>query len=120
MLWGLNSRLDNLQAAILNLNLKHYDRQIARRREIAAPISPAPRSLSELRLPPGPDDDPGHFDIFQNYEIEPERRDALKAFLARAGRRHAHPMGRQAGASVLETGLSRNDCPYAMNSSPAC
>jgi dTDP-4-amino-4,6-dideoxygalactose transaminase len=36
-------------------------------------------------LPPAPDSDPDHFDIFQNYEIESERRDALRAHLDRDG-----------------------------------
>ncbi len=34
-----------------------------------------------MQLPPGPDDDSEHFDVFQNYEIEAERRDELRAFL---------------------------------------
>jgi dTDP-4-amino-4,6-dideoxygalactose transaminase len=38
-----------------------------------------------LTLPPGPDDDPDHFDVYQNYEIEAENRDALKGYLARHG-----------------------------------
>jgi len=33
--WGINSRLDNLQAAILNVKLKYLDKVIARREEIA-------------------------------------------------------------------------------------
>ena len=37
--------------------------------------------LAELLLPPGPDGDPDHFDVFQNYEIEAERRDDLRAYL---------------------------------------
>ncbi|MFZ1936103.1 MAG: DegT/DnrJ/EryC1/StrS family aminotransferase [Thermoguttaceae bacterium] len=85
VLWGLNSRLDNLQAAILNFNLRRYDRQIARRREIAARYRSRLGGLAQLRLPPGPDDDPDHFDIFQNYEIEADRRDDLRAFLKQRG-----------------------------------
>ena len=33
--WGLNSRLDNMQAAILNYKLEQYDKEVARRRQIA-------------------------------------------------------------------------------------
>ena len=41
--------------------------------------------IEGLRLPPGPDDDPEHFDVFQNYEIEARDRDRLKAHLAGNG-----------------------------------
>lgn len=79
--WCMNSRLDNLQAAILNHKLKTYDQAIARRREIAAMYDGQLTSLAELRLPPAPENDTDHFDIFQNYEIEAQRRDELRDFL---------------------------------------
>ncbi len=84
VLWGLNSRLDNLQAAILNHRLKDYDRVVARRRQIAARYQRHLGPLAQVRLPPPPDDG-DHFDIFQNYEIESERRDALQEFLRERG-----------------------------------
>jgi dTDP-4-amino-4,6-dideoxygalactose transaminase len=37
--------------------------------------------VPEVTLPPAPDSDPDHFDIYQNYEIEAERRDNLKQHL---------------------------------------
>lgn len=83
--WGYNSRLDNVQAAILRIKLKRYDQYIGRRREVAALYQQRLGSLSALLLPPAPDADPDHFDIFQNYEIEAERRDALRAFLEERG-----------------------------------
>jgi dTDP-4-amino-4,6-dideoxygalactose transaminase len=85
VLWGLNSRLDNLQAAILDANLKRYDAQIARRRDIARRYRARLGNLAEVRLPPGPDDDAEHFDIFQNYEIEAQRRDQLREHLKSRG-----------------------------------
>ena len=83
--WCLNSRLDNLQAAILDHKLKSYNDAIARRRQIARLYQQQLSDLAEVRLPVGPDDDPERFDIFQNYEIEAERRDELKAHLAEYG-----------------------------------
>jgi dTDP-4-amino-4,6-dideoxygalactose transaminase len=83
--WGLNSRLDNLQAAILNLQLKKYDSIICRRREIATLYAQRLKEVSELVLPPAPDSDPEHFDIYQNYEVEAERRDELKEHLSNRG-----------------------------------
>jgi len=85
VMWGLNSRLDNLQAAILNHKLKTYEQTIARRREIALMYHEAIASIKELRLPPPPDSDPDHFDIFQNYEIEAANRDELRAHLREKG-----------------------------------
>lgn len=79
--WGLNSRLDNLQAAWLGFQFKYYDETVARRRKIAARYQQHLAGLSALALPPAPHSDPRHFDVYQNYEIEAERRDALKAFL---------------------------------------
>jgi dTDP-4-amino-4,6-dideoxygalactose transaminase len=79
--WGLNSRLDNLQAAILDFRLASYPQAIERRRKLAGLYRDRLQTVREVRLPPGPGDDPKHFDIFQNYEIEAPRRDDLRAFL---------------------------------------
>lgn len=79
--WGLNSRLDNLQAAILDFRLASYDTAVARRRELAGLYRGGLQAIPHLQLPPGPNNDSDHFDVFQNYEIEAERRDELRAFL---------------------------------------
>jgi len=83
--WGLNTRLDNLQAAILDFKLARYDQEIARRREIATQYQQLLGDMQELFLPPAPNSDPDHFDIFQNYEIEAERRDDLRVYLKEYG-----------------------------------
>ncbi len=83
--WGLNSRLDNLQAAILDARLKNYPAVIERRRAIARLYRSRLESLEELTLPPGPDGDAEHFDIYQNYEIEAARRNELQAHLKSSG-----------------------------------
>jgi len=85
VMWGLNTRLDNLQAAILDYKLKDYANEIGRRREIAALYQERLGDVKELLLPPAPDSDPDHFDIYQNYEIEAERRDELRAYLKEHG-----------------------------------
>jgi dTDP-4-amino-4,6-dideoxygalactose transaminase len=82
--WGLNSRLDNLQAAILDFRLAAYDTTIERRRVLAGVYQDRLRTIEHLKLPPGLDHrehDRDHFDVFQNYEIEAERRDQLRGFL---------------------------------------
>ncbi|MBL8210461.1 MAG: DegT/DnrJ/EryC1/StrS family aminotransferase [Bryobacterales bacterium] len=83
--WGLNSRLDNLQAALLDLQFRDYDSVIARRRHLAGLYHECLSDVPELALPPAPASDPDHFDIFQNYEIEATRRDELKAYLKEHG-----------------------------------
>jgi dTDP-4-amino-4,6-dideoxygalactose transaminase len=83
--WGLNSRLDNLHAAILNVKFERFDAEIERRREIARMYREAFEELDDMVLPPGPDGDPDHFDVYQNYEVEAGQRDALRAHLERDG-----------------------------------
>jgi dTDP-4-amino-4,6-dideoxygalactose transaminase len=83
--WGGNSRLDNLQAAILDHRLNRYDHAIERRRASARRYRAGLHKLDELVLPPGPDRDSDHFDIFQNYEIEAMDRDDLREHLTSSG-----------------------------------
>lgn len=82
--WGRNSRMDNLQAAIMLVKMKIYEGEITRRRELAARYHRGLRDLAEVILPPAPDNGP-HFDIFQNYEIETDRREELCTHLAANG-----------------------------------
>ncbi len=83
--WGTNSRLDNVQAAVLLHKFKTYDKDVERRREIAGKYDNALSGINDITLPPGPDGDPRHFDVYQNYEIEAGRRDALRQFLTDNG-----------------------------------
>jgi len=83
--WGVNSRLDNLQAAVLLAKLKHYPKEIARRREIARIYNDRLQNIEYLSLPPGPDEKGSHFDIYQNYEIEAENREGLRQYLKEHG-----------------------------------
>ncbi len=80
--WGRNSRLDNLQAAILSHKLKTYKKVIERRREVAQMYQDRLSDLSELQLPPGPSNTSDHFDVYQNYEITTDKRDDLKMYLS--------------------------------------
>ena len=85
VMWGRNSRLDNLHAAILDYKLARYEQEVNRRREIAGIYQERLEGLPELKLPPGPEADSDHFDVFQNYEVEAERRDELRAYLGENG-----------------------------------
>lgn len=94
--WGLNSRLDNLQAAILDQRLACYGETITRRRALAAIYQERLEGLEELTLPPAPHADADHFDVYQNYEIEAARRDQLRQWLAARGVGTALPWGGRA------------------------
>ena len=83
--WGLNSRLDNLQAAVLRVKLRHFSKDIQRRREIATLYSTGLGDLEEIQLPPPPGSESDHFDIFQNYEMQADSRDELQPFLQNRG-----------------------------------
>jgi len=83
--WGTNSRLDNIQAAILNVKLKTFKKDMERRRDIATLYNQALRKIDDLVLPPSPDEDEKHYDIYQNYELESGYRDELKSSLAECG-----------------------------------
>lgn len=83
--WGYNSRLDNLQAAILNSKMKTFPADIEHRRRVAAMYQAGLGDLQDLTLPPAPDADPRHFDVYQNYELEANRRDELRSHLESRG-----------------------------------
>ena len=83
--FGHNGRLDNVQAAILSAKLDRYDETLARRRAIATLYQTRLGEVSQLLLPPAPGSDPRRFDIFQNYEIQVEDREGLRAWLGDRG-----------------------------------
>jgi len=83
--WGRNSRLDNLQAAILSNNFQKYDLVIKRRREIADIYNTELKQLEELQLPPAPVENAENFDVYQNYELQANNRDQLKKELSNKG-----------------------------------
>ena len=78
--WGFNSRLDNLQAAILSAKFKKYDEIVSKRRHLASLYIKYLSEVDEISLPPMDDD--GHFDVFQNFEIRAHKRDELIAYLS--------------------------------------
>jgi dTDP-4-amino-4,6-dideoxygalactose transaminase len=80
-LHGYNSRLDELQAAILRMKLPHLQAGNARRAEIAARYR---AGLADLPLE-HPEVQPGSTHIFHVYAVLSDRRDELQAHLAANG-----------------------------------
>jgi dTDP-4-amino-4,6-dideoxygalactose transaminase len=100
--WGFNSRLDNLQAAILNSKLPKLAENIRQRREIAKIYISGLSDIQELALPDGPSETSEYFDSFQNFEVEAEKRDELREYLKANGIGTILPW---AGKAVHQFGL---------------
>jgi len=83
--FGFNSRLDNLQAAFLNIKFKYLLQWIQRRREIARLYQEGLTGVFQIKLPPAPDSDARYFDTYQNYVLKAENRDELFSFLKEKG-----------------------------------
>jgi dTDP-4-amino-4,6-dideoxygalactose transaminase len=112
VMWGFNSRLDNLQAAILDFKLTYYNEEITRRRKIALIYQERLGHLAQLFLPPSPNSNPDYFDVFQNYEIEAERRDELKQYLKEFGVGTLVQWSGQPVHSITSLGFSGKGLPY--------
>ena len=76
---GRNSRLDEIQAAVLSVKLKHLDEDNARRRKVAAFYYENLSSIPDLTLPERLPDDQNAYHLFP---ILFKRRNELQRFLA--------------------------------------
>ena len=110
-IWGFNSRLDNLQAAILSFFFDKYNSTIDRRRKIASHYHGRLKDITELTLPPAPNSNKNNFDIYQNYEIEANKRDELKVFLSDNGIGTLIQWGGKAVNEFKDLGFSQS-LPY--------
>lgn len=82
---GTNSKMDDIQAAVLLAKLPELEREIARRGELAAAYRERLADVPGiLRLPEVVDRGPGSASAFYVHLIEVERRDELVEWLARA------------------------------------
>ncbi len=83
--YGFTSRLDNLQAAILNVKLKYVPKWIQRRREIASLYDKGLSNIPSVKLPPSPALNDRFFDVYQNYVLRVSERDKLALYLEEKG-----------------------------------
>ncbi|MCK5044595.1 DegT/DnrJ/EryC1/StrS family aminotransferase [Candidatus Parcubacteria bacterium] len=81
--YGFTSRLDNLQAAVLSIRLRCLPENIRKRREIAEIYNNKLADVTEIKLPPAPNDE--YFDVYQNYVLKAQKRDELFAYLKENG-----------------------------------
>lgn len=77
---GYTALLDNVQAAVLDVKLRHLPSWINHRRKIASLYQKGLRDINGLQLPHfGNESD--HFDSYQNYVIRTVQRDELRQHL---------------------------------------
>ena len=74
--WSMNSRLDAIQAAILNVKLNHLDDWTARRRHFADLYR---KHLADMVIVPS--DKPYEKAVYHTFIIQTSHRDALKEYL---------------------------------------
>jgi dTDP-4-amino-4,6-dideoxygalactose transaminase len=77
---GVNSRLDEIQAAVLNVKLMYIDSENEERRHIAKYYQQHIRN-SMIRLPAMPGDEKEH--VWHLYVLSTEKRDALQQLLSK-------------------------------------
>jgi dTDP-4-amino-4,6-dideoxygalactose transaminase len=76
---GINSRMDGLQGAVLNVKLRHLPNWTAARREVAAQYDRLLKGVGDIVMPKiAPDRD----HVYHLYVIRTEQRDQLKKHLA--------------------------------------
>ena len=80
--WSHNSRLDDLQAAILLVKLRHLKRWTECRRRNASYYQEHVSGLPEIRVPK---DRPIENSVYHTFVIQAHRRDELREFLSERG-----------------------------------
>lgn len=81
--YGFTNRLDNIQAAILNVKLNYVSAWIERRRRFASMYDRGLADVSGVKLPIGSGGP--YKDIYQNYVLRAQRRDELAKWLTEKG-----------------------------------
>ncbi|MDH7564231.1 MAG: DegT/DnrJ/EryC1/StrS family aminotransferase [Candidatus Bathyarchaeota archaeon] len=85
LFYGINSRLDNVQAAILNVKFRYLNKWIERRRKLAQLYHRRLSNIPDLKLPPPPSNNGHFYDVYQNYVIRSKKRDQLVTHLRESG-----------------------------------
>lgn len=106
--WGFNSRLDSLQAALLNIKLDHLAGWTQERRETAAFYRDNLREIVECPL-----DAPHEQSVYHTFVIRADRRDELQRFLLEAGieTKVHYPIPIHLQPAARDLGYKRGDLP---------
>jgi len=79
-IWGYNSRLDTIQAAILNVKFKYHDERIEKRRRNAKIYNEELKDFVRV-----PVEKPNEKCVYHTYIIQTDKRDELKSYLETKG-----------------------------------
>jgi dTDP-4-amino-4,6-dideoxygalactose transaminase len=111
-LLGANSRLDEIQAAILRTKLPYLDAWNDRRRTLAAHYNSGLADFEDLVLPPAPGD-AEH--VYLLFAVRSPLRDALRDYLAgaRVTTSVHYPLGVHQQKAFAYLGYEQGSCPHA-------
>jgi dTDP-4-amino-4,6-dideoxygalactose transaminase len=106
---GVNSRLDDLQAAVLQVKLRHLDEWNLRRQSLSRLYDELLEGC-DLELPVVPE---CAVHVFHQYVIRSKRRDQLRAFLAERSIRTAihYPVPVHLQPAFKDLGYGKGDFP---------
>jgi dTDP-4-amino-4,6-dideoxygalactose transaminase len=107
---GINSRLDEIHAAILRVKLKHLDAWTEARRRNAERYNAALRGVAGIVMP-SVSPDARH--VFHQYTVRARERDGLRAFLKDRGVASAvyYPIPLHLQRALRHLGHSEGDFP---------
>lgn len=112
--FSFNCRLDEMQAAMLRVQLLHLEEWTEERRKMAKWYNEALRSVATV-----PDEGPNEYCVYQTYMIQVPKRDELLAYLEKKGiEAKVHypiPIHMQKASEYL--GYSENSFPETMRAS---
>lgn len=110
---GYNSRLDSIQAAILNVKLKYLNEWTQKRRQVASIYNEEFKNLGLDEMLQCPEVVEGH--VFHQYAIQVDRRDELAAYLKGRGIATAvyYPLPLHLQECFRDLGYQEGDLPVA-------
>ncbi len=109
---GLNSRLDSVQAAVLNIKLKYLEDYTAARQKAAALYDTLLKAIPQIKIPTRA---PFSSHVFHQYTIQVKDRDQLQAFLKEKGipTMIYYPLPTHLQKGYTQLGYSQGDLPLS-------
>ncbi|MBN2349843.1 MAG: DegT/DnrJ/EryC1/StrS family aminotransferase [Bacteroidales bacterium] len=108
---GINSRMDGIQGAILNIKLNYLEKWTAARRTIAAKYNDAFKSIPQLSIPNYPE----MHHVYHLYVVRTEKRNELQKYLTQneISTGIHYPIALPNLPAYAHLGYSREDFPVA-------